>query len=366
MHTDYSESENVIRRLHEITQAYDKGFDYQIEMLLRLGLERFNLDIGILARIEGDTYYIENCVCPDHMPLKRGDTFEFGMTYCAVTCEAEGVVAIEHVGQSDILGSHPAYRQFGLESYIAIPIHMGKMTWGTLNFSSPGPYPRQFQDKDIDALQLMASWIEVELVRLKQEKQLRELNLKLKEMASVDPQTQLMNRAVFMDLVSRSMSQLRRYQTETESAMLLIDIDNFRSLNDSYGHQLGDQVLTAFAEVLSRGLRSYDAVARYGGDEFIIWLGETDREGIRVVCDRLMSGMAQLKLIDEKISISIGVCHLKTRPFGMGDMAEFIEPEQIIDVMISQADQALCRAKANGRARYEFYSDEPVYQDTLS
>ncbi|QUJ68560.1 sensor domain-containing diguanylate cyclase [Photobacterium sp. GJ3] len=366
MQAEYSESENVIRRLHEITQAYDKGFNVQMEALIRLGMERFKLDIGILARVEGDTYIVDKCVCPEHMPLKPGDEFEFGMTYCAVTCEADGVVAVEHVGQSDVLGTHPAYRQFGLESYIAVPIHIGGMTWGTLNFSSPAPYPREFKPKDVDALQLMASWIEVEMVRRRQEEQLRTLNAKLKEMASVDPLTNLMNRRAFMDLLERSLNQMQRCKSGGEAAVLLLDIDYFKSLNDNYGHLLGDKMLVEFANVMQRNLRSYDAVARYGGDEFIIWLGDTSREGIEAVCDRMMSGLNQSKAIDENVTVSIGIFHFRTRVAEQDWMAEFVQPEQIIDVMIAKADQALYQAKAAGRARYQFYSEGSVYLDTLS
>ncbi|MEL6116337.1 diguanylate cyclase [Photobacterium sp. SP02] len=366
MHTEYSESENVIRRLHEITQSYDKGFDFQINALIQLGLERFNLDIGILAQVEGDTYTIRHCICPEYMPLMPGNEFEFGMTYCAVTCESNGVVAVEHVGNSDILGSHPAYRHFGLESYVAIPIHVGGVTWGTLNFSSPAPYPRAFKAMDIDALQLMASWIEVELVRRMQENQLRELNVKLKEMASTDPLTKLMNRRAFIEKLSRSVNYFRRSKHQQEAALILIDIDSFKGLNDTYGHLLGDKVLIEFAKVITANLRSYDLVARYDGEEFVIWLVDTDRAGIEVVCDRLMSGLDNLALVDEKLTASVGICHLKTRQVDENALSQFVKPAQMIDAMIARADRALCQAKATGRAKYVFCGPAPVYLDTLS
>ena len=366
MHTEYSESENVIRRLHQITQSYDKGFDFQINALIELGLERFSLDIGILAQVEGDTYTIRHCICPEYMPLMPGNQFEFGMTYCAVTCESDGVVAVEHVGQSDLLGSHPAYRHFGLESYIAIPIHMGGVTWGTLNFSSPAPYPRAFKAIDIDALQLMASWIEVELVRRMQETQLRELNAKLREMALTDPLTRLMNRRAFTETLVQSVEHFRHRTSPQEAALLLVDIDHFKVLNDTYGHLLGDTVLTEFANVITANLSSGDLVARYGGKVFVIWLNETNRAGIEVVCDRLLSGLGRLDLVDETLTASVGICHLTTRQTEENALSQFVKPAQIIDIMIARADQALCRAKANGRSGVAFCSAEPVYLDTLS
>ncbi|WP_367278128.1 GAF domain-containing protein [uncultured Photobacterium sp.] len=121
--------------------------------------------IGILSLIEDDTYIIEHCVCPSSVSINPGDCFALGLTYCSETCRADGPVAIEHVGQSSKLAQHPVYRQQQLESYIGVPVYCGDTLFGTLNFSSAAPYSRQFRNLDIDCLQLMASWIEVELVR---------------------------------------------------------------------------------------------------------------------------------------------------------------------------------------------------------
>ncbi|MFC3151370.1 ATP-binding protein [Litoribrevibacter euphylliae] len=173
---DISESERLIRRIYQITNAYDKGFDYQIQELLRLGLERFVLDIAILSNIEDGDYTVMHCVTPDGVELKPGDKFDVGITYCNITCTSRQPVAIEHMGKNDKYSTHPAYAAFQLESYIGVPIHVNGRLYGTLNFSSPNPYPRQFRDVDIDALKLMASWIEVELKRQVQEKKLQKAN----------------------------------------------------------------------------------------------------------------------------------------------------------------------------------------------
>ncbi|GLQ30347.1 GAF domain-containing hybrid sensor histidine kinase/response regulator [Litoribrevibacter albus] len=171
-----SESERLIRRIYQITNEYKKGFDYQIQELLKLGLERFNLDIAILSNIEDGNYTVMHCVTPEGVELNPGDNFDLGITYCQITCTAREPVAIEHMGEDDKYSSHPAYAAFQLESYIGVPIRVNDRLYGTLNFSSPTPYPRQFRDVDIDALKLMASWIEVELLRLEQEKKLKKAN----------------------------------------------------------------------------------------------------------------------------------------------------------------------------------------------
>lgn len=171
-----SNSELLIRRIYQITNDFNRGFDYQIQELLKLGLERFNLDIAILSHINGDEYTVMHCVTPDQVEMAPGDCFEYGITYCNITCTANEPLAIENVGKHDKYANHPAYEAFQLESYIGVPIRVQGRLYGTLNFTSPTPYPRHFNEIDIDALKLMASWVEVELVRQEQEAKLKKAN----------------------------------------------------------------------------------------------------------------------------------------------------------------------------------------------
>jgi len=169
-----STNETFIRRLYEITHNYHLGFETQIEQLLFMGLERFNLDIGILAKIENNEYIVKHCVVPKEVEIIPGFTFDLGNTLCQITLESNGPVSLEHIGEHDNYVAHPAYKSGGLESYIGIPIKLNGVLYGTLNFSSPTPYERKFTDSDIYTLQLMASWIEGELIRRDQEKLVNE------------------------------------------------------------------------------------------------------------------------------------------------------------------------------------------------
>jgi len=98
--TPSTNSELLIRRIYQITNAYKQGFDYQIQELLKLGLERFNLDIAILSNIENDKCTVKHCVTPEGVDLNQGDEFEFGVTYCNITCTTNKPVAIEHIGKN--------------------------------------------------------------------------------------------------------------------------------------------------------------------------------------------------------------------------------------------------------------------------
>ncbi|MEH6624983.1 MAG: diguanylate cyclase [Motiliproteus sp.] len=163
-----SESEQIIRTLHKITTDYQLGFDHQVKLLLELGCQRFDLDIGILSRITVTDYVVDHCVSPAGFDLTPGTCFDLNDTYCALTLAQKGPLGFEHAGRSEA-AKHPAYKKFSLKSYIGVPIFLNNQIYGTLNFSSLSPRKRKFKDADIDALQLMATWIGTEISRRQKE-----------------------------------------------------------------------------------------------------------------------------------------------------------------------------------------------------
>ena len=340
-------SEKVIRRLYEITNSYDLGFKTQIEQLLQMGLERFNLDIGILSKIEGNRYLVRHCVVPKDVQLCSGTELDFSKTYCHITCQADAPTALEHVGKHDQYASHPAYLAIPLESYVGMPIKLNGKLYGTLNFSSPRPYPRKFQDVDIDALQLMTSWVEVELIRRIQERKLKELNIALERKAYEDSLTLIPNRRSAFKHISADLNRISR---EKSSAVLaIIDIDFFKNVNDTYGHQKGDEVLTKIAQSLANDKRDYDFLARFGGEEFILWLPNTNLDDASIVCERIKDNVQALKVTDKPVTVSFGATCYNT-----GDLAH-IATDDVIDHLILEADQALYQAKEAGRNCIKFH-----------
>jgi len=341
-------SEKVIRRLYEITNSYDLGFDKQIEQILTMGLERFNLDIGIIAKIEGERYVVKHCVVPDNIELAAGDMFDFEATYCQITCAANAPTALEHIGNDDKYASHPAYQAFALESYIGMPIRLNGELYGTLNFSSPTPYQRKFAAVDIDAIQLMSSWISVEIIRRNQELRLLELNHALEKKAYEDSLTGIPNRRAMFKHICADLNRVTREGAQLSLA--LIDIDHFKNINDSYGHPKGDEVLVKVASMLDMEKRDYDFVARFGGEEFLLWLPNSDLSIANIVCQRIKHSIASLAVCPIPVTISIGVTS-----FSSGELPELNNSEKI-DKLISEADTALYEAKQSGRNAVKFYS----------
>ncbi|CCN45889.1 GGDEF family protein [Vibrio nigripulchritudo MADA3029] len=341
--SESSSSEKVIRRLYEITNNYSNGLDAQIQGLLKLGCERFKLDIGIFSHIEGEDYTVLQVQRPDHIELNAGDSFPLLNTYCQITCQSDKPVMIDRMSKSDELAQHPAYRNFGLESYIGVPIYIEGNLYGTLNFSSHKPYKRQFNGSDVDALQLMASWISVELRRHQHETELKKLNRELEKLALFDPLTKLPNRHSLLDVVPKSIRRLAF--DKTEGALALIDIDHFKLVNDSFGHLFGDKILVKTADSIADAIREIDLIARFGGEEFVVWLPRTNKNDIMKICDRIMSSVSKIKSGTSTITVSIGVCFFEFSDSKVND------PKSLLDDFILTADNALYEAKAKGRNR---------------
>ncbi|MGF1761999.1 diguanylate cyclase [Aliivibrio kagoshimensis] len=334
-------SEKVIRHLYEITNSFKQGFDYQIDELLRMGLERLNLDIGILSNIKGSTYTVNRCVVPEGVEMKPGDQFTLEGTYCSLTCQSNSPIAVEHVGEDIRYKHHPAYESFGLESYIGIPIYCHDEFYGTLNFSSAEPYDRQFSQADIDVLELMASWIGVELARRKQEQTLEELNQKLKHQALHDSLTNIANRRGMFKHLNKDLNRLIR--NDGYGYIAIIDIDFFKRINDTYGHQVGDDVLAEIGNCLKLSIRNYDFVARLGGEEFLLWLPDTGVGQEHAVIKRIIDNIAQIEITDEPITVSIGACS-----FSFKNQSS-VQTNPMVNELISTADEALYSAKESGR-----------------
>jgi diguanylate cyclase (GGDEF)-like protein/PAS domain S-box-containing protein len=167
----------ALTRLNEIGADPTTSFGEKIQQLLELGLETFELSLGIVSHIKDDTYTIEHIKGPADAP-PPGATFRFRETYCAHTYAANGARAFENAGRSKI-SDHPCYRNFNLESYIGAPIIVDGQRYGTLNFSAPEIHERPFSTNELSLIQLLAQWIGNEMSRSRSEKVLSQFKTTL-------------------------------------------------------------------------------------------------------------------------------------------------------------------------------------------
>lgn len=166
----------------------------------------------------------------------------------------------------------------------------------------------------------------------------------LKYQASHDMLTGLWNRTTILDAVDREFSRAIRERSPV--AVIMADIDFFKKVNDTHGHPAGDSVLRAVAGRLKDGMRRYDSIGRYGGEEFLFILPGCDRENAANQTERLRRLVGDTPTLHEGLEIPVTL----SMGAAIYDGTEEMDP----DVFIKIADEALYRAKDNGRNRVEF------------
>lgn len=164
------------------------------------------------------------------------------------------------------------------------------------------------------------------------------LQAKLVDQSHKDPLTGALNRRTLMQSLEEAIDRKRR--RETPASLLIIDIDHFKSLNDTYGHAAGDDVLRKFVNLIERKDRRLDRLFRLGGEEFLLFLPDTPLQGAEIVAAKLLHLIPDAELIgDGDVTVSIGISEL-----GKGET---------IENWMSRGDAALYQAKNNGRDRAE-------------
>ena len=163
----------------------------------------------------------------------------------------------------------------------------------------------------------------------------------LNEVATRDSLTRLLNRRAFLPMMQHERERAQR--SGKPFSVILTDLDKFKRVNDTWGHDAGDQVLRETANRLAKGLRQQDVLCRWGGEEFLVLLPETDAGGAVEVAEKCRRIMAEEPIVMDDIS------HHQTVSLGI---ATFNSGESVDDLVI-RADKALYRAKENGRNRVE-------------
>ncbi|MGB9068978.1 MAG: diguanylate cyclase [Candidatus Acidiferrales bacterium] len=174
-------------------------------------------------------------------------------------------------------------------------------------------------------------------------RQIEAKNRLLEELALTDSLTGVPNRRAIEAWSSRQLSGAARHGFSLW--MVLIDLDHFKRINDSYGHEAGDAVLKKFAEILRSHTRLSDISGRIGGEEFLFVLTHADRDGTMMVVDRIRQQLAAEKFVFDGATVQV------TASFGISGFSGKSAPE--FEELLAQADDALYRAKDNGRNRIE-------------
>jgi diguanylate cyclase (GGDEF)-like protein/PAS domain S-box-containing protein len=226
----------------------------------------------------------------------------------------------------------------GIRSSIGVRIEGPVSPWGIFRVFSTRP--NVFSDSDVNFVVSIANVLADAIERQQAEDAMQHRALH-------DPLTSLPNRVLFTDRVEQALERVRRHPRSL-AAILFIDVDHFKQVNDTLGHQAGDDLLVGVAARLREAVRPTDTVARFGGDEFGLLLEEvgSERDAI-ATAERIAAGFAKPFVLDsgsQFVTASIGIA-----------LADGHEDPQ---ALLRDADAAMYRAKQRGRARYDLFDED--------
>ena len=237
---------------------------------------------------------------------------------------------------------------FQTDSFFAAPLFVGEKPFGAL--VSLAPDGKEYPVKTARLLNQFSQMVAVAVDNAYLHKQMRDHAIK-------DGLTGLFNHRYFQERLSAEVARAKRHKHKV--SMIFIDVDHFKTFNDTNGHPMGDMVLKGFSSIVSKKARKSDIVARYGGEEFVVVLPETDKNGARIVAEELRKSVEQTVFPGGenqpmgKVTASLGI-------------AEFPADADDVKKLIANADQALYLSKEGGRNRVTLFNGTEEKDETIS
>lgn len=337
----------AVRSLYEVIGGdRARTLDAKMKALLRMGCSRLELPIGVLGRICDDaagdrleTLFVES---PDRRVRPAMTFLRSQMVEGAPSLEAQ-LVGLETLPRAGTICADSHIERNDEIAYLGAPVNVEGRLFGMLSFASLGGRELPFGPDDVELLRLMAEWVGGEIERenaraalTEQQRELLAANGKLESLATYDGLTNAKNRRAFNEKLAEEWSRAQRYGTPL--SLVMFDVDKFKTYNDTFGHQAGDEVLKLLVRTVMGLVRATDFFARYGGEEFALILSNTDAEGAYILADRLRERIEKAKWKERPVTSSFGVSSLD---FGMTSGEDLIEA----------ADKALYLSKERGRNR---------------
>ncbi len=224
-------------------------------------------------------------------------------------------------------------------SFMSVPISRGSEVQGFLTL-----LPKAGQH--VDEMFLQTVFVLTDLLGVVIQN--LDLRAELEERANVDGLTGLLNRMRLLDLLEGELKRLRR--SNVPLCLVMVDADHFKRINDTHGHQAGDEVLRQVAQLLRQSSRELDLVGRFGGEEFLVGLIESDESGGRIWAERARERLDDLRVKYDEEIIQI------TCSFGVAAYVPDGQTPPGLDELIAKADRALYEAKRLGRNQVVTYS----------
>lgn len=325
-----------IRELYLAAAVRGVSVEAQIDNTLELGCRLFGFDYGYVTRFGEATIAILNAV-GDGAGVRPGAIYPRAEALSRHVAGERPSLFIPNLDEAP-WDADPARLTAPWRSYYATKLVVGGRDFGAMVFAARSPHAA-IADLDRDLLQLMALFIAGALERAQHAERIEQL-------AFFDSLTGLPNRVLFDDRMKQTLIAARRYNRGF--SVMYLDLDDFKEINDRYGHPAGDLVLKAVGERLLFALRESDTVARFGGDEFAVLQpvvnGASDA---RDLAEKILSTLREPLTAggaEHRVHASIGIALYPQ---------DALTPEELME----RADRALYRAKRAGRNRCVFYDD---------
>ena len=347
---DLHKSLHNLSILYNISQAVNFIDDLKglIQVILGKALETIEAEKGSLMLYD----YTDNTLQVKVVYGLQDSKYEFDINNGVVECSKikvnEGIAGkvfaekksiITNLGQND-----PRFTKSGIggnvSSLICVPLVAKGEAIGVINITNK-KHNKLFNKQDLEFIEALANQAAIAID-----------NAKLYELATKDGLTKLYIYRHFYSLLETELKRAGRYKHVL--SLLMMDIDNFKSINDTYGHLVGDRVLKEIAATIKNTVRNIDIPARYGGEEFTVILPETNAKDARIIAERLRQNISRIVVdVDEtttiKPTISIGI-------------SEFPTCAQNEQELKDSADKALYKAKHDGKNCIYEYTNEGFFR----
>ena len=229
-------------------------------------------------------------------------------------------------------------RNYRSKSFISYPVTLGGVGIGVMNFTDKAG-GEQFTVRDLEALDSIAPQIAVVLDRIV----LRDKVTEFAQLSVTDPLTGLLNRRYIEERLSEEINRSGR--NGEPLSLLMIDVDQFKSYNDQFGHPAGDEALRIVGSILKENLRGADVAVRYGGEEFSVLLPGTNTTEAAAIADRIRRHVDATQFPKRKVTISVGLASIS------GEL-------NTVHTLVDAADRALFRAKESGRNNIKIFDPD--------
>ncbi len=310
------------------------SFERLLESILQRAISLLNATGGELGLVDDQEELIEILISRNVGTDTTGSQIKKGEGLMGYVLLNKKIEMVENYAQwdkrIDSYNNHPIY------AAMAAPMMIGNRFLGVIGITN-SDYSRRFTNSEKSLLNLFAQQasIAVENARLFEERE---------RQARIDPVTNIYNRRGLYELGTRELDRVERYNRPL--AAIMLDIDHFKEVNDTHGHATGDLILKELANRLDENLRKIDILSRYGGEEFVILLPETDEKNALMVAQRLRNSVEEEPFTPNDLNIAITV--------SLG--VSLIEGNHTsLDTLIEQADTAMYQSKSAGRNRVTIY-----------